>query len=93
MRNSSPFFAWLLLLPLLGVRRVRRRLSRLPRITAALLLAACCGALALAGCGGGYYAPQPHTYALTVTGSELTEVERNAWQQQAEDADDVDLDV
>jgi hypothetical protein len=32
-------------------------------------------------------------YALTVTGNELTEVERNAWQQQADDADDVDLEL
>jgi len=71
-KDSSPVFAWLLLLPLLGVRRVRRRLARLPRITAVLLLAACCGALALAGCGGGYYAPQPHTYALTITGQSGT---------------------
>ncbi len=34
--------------------------------------------------------PRAH-YALTLSGSELTEVERNAWQQQADDADDVDL--
>jgi hypothetical protein len=34
----------------------------------------------------------PHAhYALTLSGSELTEVERNAWQQPADDADDVDL--
>jgi hypothetical protein len=32
-------------------------------------------------------------YALTVKGSELTDVERNAWQQQVDDADDVDLDL
>jgi hypothetical protein len=34
--------------------------------------------------------PRAH-YALTLSGSELTEVERNAWQQRADDADDVDL--
>jgi hypothetical protein len=32
-------------------------------------------------------------YALTLSRSELTEVERNAWQQQAGDADDVDLEL
>ena len=36
--------------------------------------------------------PRAH-YALTLSGSELTEVERNAWQQQAGDADDVDLEL
>jgi hypothetical protein len=36
--------------------------------------------------------PRAH-YRLTMTGSELTEVERNSWQQQADDADDVDLDL
>ena len=36
--------------------------------------------------------PRQH-YPLTLSGSELTEVERNAWQQQASDADDVELDL
>jgi bacteriophage exclusion system BrxC/D-like protein len=36
--------------------------------------------------------PRKH-YTLTLSGSELTEVERNAWQQQAADPDDVDLDL
>ena len=36
--------------------------------------------------------PRVH-YALTLSGSELTEIERNAWQQQAGDADDVDLEL
>ena len=36
--------------------------------------------------------PRAH-YTLTMSGSELTEVERNAWQQQEADADDVDLDL
>jgi hypothetical protein len=36
--------------------------------------------------------PRAH-YALTLSGSELTEVERNAWQQRAGDADDVDLEL
>jgi hypothetical protein len=36
--------------------------------------------------------PRRH-YRLTLSGSELTAVERNAWQQRAADADDVDLDL
>ncbi len=36
--------------------------------------------------------PRTH-YKLTLSGSDLTEVERNAWQQQEADADDVDLDL
>jgi hypothetical protein len=36
--------------------------------------------------------PHQH-YRLTLSGSELTEVERNAWQQRAADADDVELDL
>lgn len=36
--------------------------------------------------------PRQH-YRLTLTGNELTEVERNAWQQRATDADDVELDL
>ena len=36
--------------------------------------------------------PRKH-YTLTLSGSELTDVERNAWQQQAADADDVDLNL
>jgi hypothetical protein len=71
-RNDSPLLALFLLLPLLGVRRVRRHLAALPRITAMLLLAACFGALVLTGCSGGYYAPQPHTYALIITGQSGT---------------------
>jgi P-loop Domain of unknown function (DUF2791) len=36
--------------------------------------------------------PHQH-YRLTLSASELTDVERNAWQQQAADADDVELDL
>jgi len=36
--------------------------------------------------------PRQH-YRLTLSGSELTKVERNAWQQRASDADDVELDL
>ena len=36
--------------------------------------------------------PRQH-YQLTLSGSELTDVERNAWQQRASDPDDVELDL
>ena len=36
--------------------------------------------------------PRAH-YTLTLSGGELTEVERNAWRQQAADPDDVELDL
>lgn len=36
--------------------------------------------------------PRQH-YRLTLSGSDLTEVERNAWRQRADDADDVELDL
>lgn len=36
--------------------------------------------------------PRQH-YRLTLSGSELTEVERNAWRQRADDPDDVELDL
>lgn len=36
--------------------------------------------------------PRQH-YRLTLSGNELTDVERNAWQQRAADADDVELDL
>jgi hypothetical protein len=36
--------------------------------------------------------PRQH-YRLTLSGSELTDVERNAWQQRASDPDDVELDL
>jgi hypothetical protein len=61
----------LLLLPLLGVRRLRRRMRRLPRgadlCFAAMAVLA--GLTALSGCAGGYFGPQPRTYVITVTGT------------------------
>ena len=38
------------------------------------------------------FRPREH-YRLTLAGHELTDVERNAWQQRAGDADDVELDL
>lgn len=40
----------------------------------------------------GDFDPRAH-YILTLSGGELTEVERNAWRQQAADPDDVELDL
>jgi hypothetical protein len=40
----------------------------------------------------GDFDPRAH-YTLTLSGGELTEVERNAWRQQAADPDDVELDL
>ncbi len=59
---------WAFLFPLLGIRKLRKRLPR------ALLMFTVClasfGVIApLTGCGGGYFGPQPATYTLTVTGT------------------------
>ncbi len=60
--------AWASLLPLLGLRRVRRRLPR--GLLMLLLCLASFGAVApLTGCGGGYFGPAPTSYTLTVTGT------------------------
>jgi hypothetical protein len=72
--SPVPLSAVLLLLPLLGTRRVRRELRRLPKSARALLLAflALGATAAIAGCGGGYYGPQPQMVTLTVTGTSGT---------------------
>jgi hypothetical protein len=61
----------LLLLPLLGMRRLRRSLRQLPRGAGLCLaaLAVFAGLAALSGCAGGYFGPQPKTYIITVTGT------------------------
>ena len=64
-----------LLLPLLGVGRVRRRLRRLPRFLGMLLLAALSlGAVSgLSGCGGaGIFAARKIPYTVTVIATEGT---------------------
>jgi hypothetical protein len=66
--NRLPLLA-LLLIPLLGLRKARKRMSsRAARLLtfAAITFAAL---LPLSGCGGGYFGPAPHTYTLTVTGT------------------------
>jgi hypothetical protein len=61
----------LLLLPLLGVRRIRRKIQALPRgITYCLAALVLLGGLgAMTGCGGGYFGPNPQTFTITVTGT------------------------
>jgi hypothetical protein len=69
--GASNVFYGLLLLPLIGVKRIRRKLRALPRgiaySLAALLLLAGLGATT--GCGGGYFGPQPGQYTITITGT------------------------
>jgi hypothetical protein len=69
--GHTTWFAELLLLPLLAVRRVRRKLARMPvSLRALLLFAVGLGILfPLAGCGGGFFGPMAHTSTLTVTGT------------------------
>jgi hypothetical protein len=64
----------LLLLPLLGIRSVRRKLRALPAgITYGLAALALLGGLgAMTGCGGGYFGPAPATYTITITGTSTT---------------------
>ena len=68
MKSYEAAAFWAFLLPLLGMRRVRRRLPK-----AMLMLAICVasfGVIApLTGCGGGYFGPAPASYTLTVTGT------------------------
>ncbi len=62
---------WACLIPLLGLRRVRRRMPKV--MLMALLCLASFGAIApLTGCGGGYFGPAPTSYTLTVTGTSGT---------------------
>ncbi len=60
----------LLLLPALGFKRVRRRLSTLPRgLLYAIAGLGLLGAMgSLTGCGGGYFGLPPHSYTVTIIG-------------------------
>jgi hypothetical protein len=60
----------LLVFPLFGIRRFRRRLRTLPRAAAhlLLLLAALSVTAALSGCAGGYFGNAPQQYSIAVTG-------------------------
>jgi hypothetical protein len=69
--DDGQWFAALLLIPLLRIRRLCMKFGSLPKAARALLL----GALALGsiasmtGCGGGYFGPAATTVTLTVTGT------------------------
>ncbi len=72
--GTSTIAYGLLLLPLLGLKRVRRKLRQMPRgitygLFALLLLA---GMTGLTGCAGGFYGPAPKVYTITVTGTSGT---------------------
>jgi hypothetical protein len=73
-RGGSDIFYGLLLLPLLGIRRVRRKIRALPKgiaygLAALVVLA---GLGAMTGCQGGYFGGPPQTYTITVTGTSGT---------------------
>jgi hypothetical protein len=52
-----------------AVRKLRRKLPR-PLLLLILMIASLLPIAALSGCGGGYFAPDPHTYTVTLTGTE-----------------------
>jgi hypothetical protein len=72
--GGNQIFYGLLLLPLLGLGKVRRKLRSLPKgisyCLAALVLLGGLGAVT--GCAGGYYGPQPKTCTVTITGTSGT---------------------
>jgi len=71
VNTHTTWFAGLLLLPLLAMRRIRRKLGRMPAGLRVLLLFAV-GLemlLPLTGCGGGFFGPMAHTSTLTITGT------------------------
>jgi hypothetical protein len=72
--SPVPLFAVLLLLPLLGTRKLRHELRQLPKSARALLIAvlALGATAAITGCGGGYYDQQPQTVTLMVIGTSGT---------------------
>ncbi len=63
--------AWACLFPLLGLRRIRRRLPK-SLLMLALVIGSFGAVAPLTGCGGGYFGPQPASYTLTVTGTSGT---------------------
>ena len=65
-----PISSALLLLPLMGSKRLRSRLGRMPRMlfSAILLLLSGAALMGLAGCGtGGFFPQNPQSYNITVT--------------------------
>ena len=71
VKSLEAAVAWACLFPLLGLRRVRRRLPK-SLLVLALMLGTFDVIAPLTGCGGGYFGPQPSSYTLTVTGTSGT---------------------
>jgi hypothetical protein len=73
-RGTNNIFYGLLLLPLLGIGRVRRKLRAMPKgisyCLAALIFLGGLGAVT--GCGGGYYGPAVKVCTITITGTSGT---------------------
>jgi sugar lactone lactonase YvrE len=73
-RGGNGIYLGLLLLPLLGIRRIRKKIQALPRgvtyCLAALVMLAGLGAMT--GCNGGYFGAAPKTFVITVTGTSGT---------------------
>jgi hypothetical protein len=72
--GGNSIYYGLLLLPLLGIRRIRKKIRALPRgisyCLAALVMLAGLGAMT--GCSGGYFGAGPKTFVITVTGTSGT---------------------
>jgi hypothetical protein len=72
--GGNAIYYGLLLLPLLGIRRIRKKIRALPRgvayCLAALVMLAGLGAMT--GCSGGYFGAGPKTFVITVTGTSGT---------------------
>lgn len=69
-RRELPIALGMLGLAGLGtVRKLRRKLPR-PLLLLVLMIATLLPIAALSGCAGGYFAPDPHTYTVTLTGTE-----------------------
>ncbi len=64
-----PLALALLLLPLIGARRLRGHGKRISRMLCAMLLLLGMATLALSGCGGHTNSTQPVNYTITITGS------------------------
>jgi hypothetical protein len=63
-----------LLLPLAGMKSVRKRLRQMPRLTVALavMVLSLGAALGLSGCGGSSPSPTAKTYTVVVTATDVT---------------------
>jgi len=69
-RNEVPIALGMLGLAGLGtIRKLRRKLPR-PLLVLLLMLGTLLPIAALSGCGGGYFTLTPHTYTVTLTGTE-----------------------